>query len=251
MDKLSSETGIRIYAWALMTNHAHILLRSGAGGLPGFIRRLLSGYAISYNFRHSRHGHLFQNRYKSIVCEADAYFKELIRYIHLNPFRAGLVKDMPELDQYLWCEHAVIMGKARNDWQKRDYVLRWFGKKEGEAKRTYRGYVEEGIGQGGRPNLVGGGLIRSMGGWSEVVSMRRLGIKERTDERILGTGDIVGGRSHISHQRSAFFVLHESASRTPETTRIGRSAAMMTTDSETDRVKPVSWDQDVICMPSA
>ena len=108
MDKLSSATGTRIYAWALMTNHAHILLRSGAGGLPGFIRRLLSGYAISYSFRHSRHGHPFQNRYKSIVCEADAYLKELIRYIHLNPFRAGLVKGYAgtgSISMVLTCRH--------------------------------------------------------------------------------------------------------------------------------------------------
>jgi putative transposase len=155
------------------------------------MRRLLTGHAVSYNLRHSRHGHLFQNRYKSIICEEDAYFKELIRYIHLNPVRAGLVKDVAELDRYRWCGHSVIMGKVKRAWQERDYVLRWFGKKEGEAKRAYRRYMKEGIGQGGRPELVGGGLIRSMGGWSEVVSMRRLGLKERSDERILGSGNFV------------------------------------------------------------
>jgi len=191
MEKLCSETETRVYAWALMSNHAHIFLRSGTPGLPKFMRRLLTGHAVSYNLRHSRHGHLFQNRYKSIICEEDAYFKELIRYIHLNPVRAGLVKDVAELDRYRWCGHSVIMGKVKRAWQERDYVLRWFGKKEGEAKRAYRRYVKEGIGQGGRPELVGGGLIRSMGGWSEVVSMRRLGLKERSDERILGSGNFV------------------------------------------------------------
>lgn len=191
MEKLCSETETRVYAWALMSNHGHIFLRSGTAGLPKFMRRLLTGHAVSYNLRHSRHGHLFQNRYKSIICEEDAYFKELIRYIHLNPVRAGLVKDVAELDRYRWCGHSVIMGKVKRAWQERDYVLRWFGKKEGEAKRAYRRYVKEGIGQGRRPELVGGGLIRSMGGWSEVVSMRRLGLKERSDERILGSGNFV------------------------------------------------------------
>ena len=191
MGDLASKTGTKIYAWALMSNHAHILLRSGAVGLPKFMRRFLTGYAVSYNHRHSRHGHLFQNRYKSIVCEEDVYFKELIRYIHLNPFRAGLVKDMTELDRYRWCGHAVLLGRIKNEWQDRDHVLRWFGKTEGEAKRRYRQYVKEGSGQGRRPELVGGGLIRSMGGWSEVVSMRRLGLKEKSDERILGSGDFV------------------------------------------------------------
>ena len=191
MEKVCSDTETRVYAWALMSNHAHIFLRSGTAGLPKFMRRLLTGHAVSYNLRHSRHGHLFQNRYKSIICEEDAYFKELIRYIHLNPVRAGLVKDMAELDRYRWCGHSVVVGKVKREWQDRDYVLRWFGKKEGEAKRAYRRYVKEGIGQGSRPELVGGGLIRSMGGWSEVVSMRRLGLKERSDERILGSGDFV------------------------------------------------------------
>jgi putative transposase len=191
MGDLASKDGTRIYAWALMSNHAHILLSSGAAGLPKFMRRLLTGYAVSYNHRHSRHGHLFQNRYKSIVCDEDVYFKELIRYIHLNPLRAGLVKDMTKLDRYRWCGHAVVLGRIKNEWQDRDYVLRWFGKKESEAKRLYRRYVKEGSGQGRRPDLVGGGLIRSMGGWSQVVSMRSLGLKEQSDERILGSGDFV------------------------------------------------------------
>jgi len=90
MGEIASDISTTIYAWALMRNHAHILLRSGNKGLSGFMRRLLSGYAISYNIRHKRYGHLFQNRYKSIVCEEDVYFMELVRYIHLNPLRAKL-----------------------------------------------------------------------------------------------------------------------------------------------------------------
>lgn len=191
MDGLSSETDTAIYAWALMSNHAHILLCSGAVGLPKFMRRLLTGYAVCYNHRHLRHGHLFQNRYKSIVCEEDAYFKELVRYIHLNPLRAKLVRNMSELDRYRWCGHAVLMGRVRNEWQDRDYVLRWFGKEEGPARRAYHRYVKEGIEQGRRPDLVGGGLVRSMGGWSQVASMRKLGHKELSDERVLGSGDFV------------------------------------------------------------
>jgi putative transposase len=83
MGKISVATGTKIYAWALMTNHAHILLRSGAAGLSTFMRRLLTGYASGYNRRHKRHGHLFQNRYKSIVCEEEPYFLRLVSYIHL------------------------------------------------------------------------------------------------------------------------------------------------------------------------
>ena len=117
MGTIASETGTLIYAWALMTNHAHIFLRSGPSGLPRYMRRLLSGYAVSYNRRHRRHGHLFQNRYKSIVCEEDPYFKELVRYIHLNPLRTKLVKSLAELDGYCWCGNSVLRGWLKNDWQ--------------------------------------------------------------------------------------------------------------------------------------
>ena len=188
---LAADTQTAIYAWALMTNHSHILLRSSEFGLSGFMRRLLTGYAIFYNRRHRRWGHLFQNRYKSIVCDENAYFKELVRYIHLNPLRAKLVKDLAQLDSYRWCGHSVLMGDINYDWQQRDYVLRWFGQKEGEARKAYRNYVHKAINEGRRPDLVGGGLIRSQGGWSAVKALRRSGEHELSDERVLGSGEFV------------------------------------------------------------
>lgn len=191
MGTIASETKTSIYAWALLTNHAHILLRSGSLGLSRYMRRLLSGYAVSYNRRHRRHGHLFQNRFKSIVCEEDSYFKELVRYIHLNPLRSKLVDNLSKLDRYRYCGHSVLMGRVKTDWQDRDYVLNWFGAKEVEAKRAYRQFVKKGIDEGHRPDLVGGGLIRSQGGWSSVKALRRLGIREKSDERILGGGEFV------------------------------------------------------------
>ena len=191
MGELAVGTQTIIYAWVLMTNHAHMLLRSGPQGLSSYMRRLLTGYAVTYNRRHSRRGHLFQNRYKSIVCEEDAYFMELVRYIHLNPIRSGMVKNMSELARFPWCGHRAIIGKMEYEWQDCDYVLRWFGKRENEAKKAYRRYVQEGISMGKRPELVGGGLIRSQGGWSQVLSMRGHGDRELSDERILGSGDFV------------------------------------------------------------
>lgn len=188
---IATDTGTIIYAWALMTNHAHILLRSSSQGLPRFMRRFLTGYAITYNIRHKRHGHLFQNRYKSIVCDEDVYFQELVRYIHLNPLRAKLVKNISELDRYPWCGHSVLMSRKRYEWQDRDYVLSWFGEREAGAKRDYRRYVKEGIAQGRRPDLVGGGLIRSLGGWSQVLSLRRSKERVVSDERVLGSGDFL------------------------------------------------------------
>ena len=88
IDRLSSlldSTGTRCYAWALIPNHFHLLLKTGSVPIATVMRRLLTGYAVSFNNRHCRHGHVFQNRYKSILCQEETYLKELVRYIHLNP----------------------------------------------------------------------------------------------------------------------------------------------------------------------
>ena len=191
MGKLAQETGTTIYAWALLNNHAHILLRSGKAGMSTFMRRMLSGYASNYNRRHDRQGHLFQNRYKSIVCQEDRYFMRLVAYIHLNPLRAGLVASLDELDAYPWGGHAVVMNFCTNSWQDRDFVLRYFGEKEGPARKDYRDFLEEEAGKGCQPELTGGGLVRSMGGWSAVQGMRLRKEKQLSDERILGDGSFV------------------------------------------------------------
>jgi REP element-mobilizing transposase RayT len=191
MGKLAMDTGTQIYAWSLMSNHAHILLRSGPAGLPKYMRRLLTGHAVTYNRRHRRHGHLFQNRYKSIVCDEDSYFQELVRYIHLNPLRAKQVKDIDFLDRYPWSGHSALMGKIRRPWQDCDHVLSWFGKYRSGARGAYRQFIKGGIAQGRRPELVGGGLIRSLGGWSAVLSLRRSDSRPLSDERILGSAKFV------------------------------------------------------------
>jgi REP element-mobilizing transposase RayT len=164
LSEVAVSSGTVVYAWALMSNHAHLLVTSGVLGLAKFMRRLLTGYAVGYNVRHRRHGHLFQNRYKSIVCDGDSYFTELIRYIHLNPLRVGLVKSLEGLEKYPYCGHGAIMGKVSYDWQDRHSVLAQFGGREWQAREAYRRFVDEGIALGRRPELVGGGLVRSAGG---------------------------------------------------------------------------------------
>jgi len=155
------------------------------------MRKILTGYAVRFNRRHRRQGHLFQNRYKSILCEEDPYFLELTRYIHLNPLRAGLVRTLKELGRYPWSGHSAIVGKVERRWQDTGEILGYFGKRREVAIKRYVAYMEEGITLGNRPELGGGGLLRSVGGWSEVVSMRRRGIGIRSDERILGSGGFV------------------------------------------------------------
>ncbi len=192
LEDLLSATHTACYAWALLSNYAHLLLRSGDTGLSNLMRRLLTGHAVTFNRRHKRHGQLFQNRYKSIICQEDTYLLELVRYIHLNPLRAKIVSDINELNKYEFCGHSVLMGKQKCVWQDSKYVLSCFGKSSGEARKRYQKYVMEGVDQGRRPELVGGGLIRSLGGWKEVKKIRQGGQSRlKGDERILGDSDFV------------------------------------------------------------
>jgi putative transposase len=180
------------YAWALIPNHFHLLLRTGPVPISTVMRRLLTGYALWYNRKHRRNGHLFQNRFKSILCQEDIYLLELVRYIHLNPIRARLVKDVDELGLYPYCGHSVIMGKMKKPWQDTEGVLGMFGEKVGAARRAYRVFVEKGIAEGRRRDLTGGGLLRSAGGWEGVKALRDEKVYQRNDERILGDGEFVG-----------------------------------------------------------
>jgi hypothetical protein len=155
------------------------------------MRRVLTGYAVDYNRRHRRHGHLFQNRFKSILCQEDPYLLELVRYIHLNPLRAGIIEDLKSLGRYPYGGHSRLLGKWGSHWQDTDYILGLFGKTASTARRRYLEFVAEGVSQGRRPDLIGGGLIRSAGGWSAVKALRKRGGYQKGDERILGDGEFV------------------------------------------------------------
>jgi putative transposase len=157
LSRLLVGTDTECLAWALLTNHVHLLLRPRQTRLAFLMRRLLTGYALYFNRRHQRSGHLFQNRYKSIACEEDAYLLELVRYIHLNPQRAGLVTDLAALDTYPWCGHGVLMGKSVLAGQVTSEVLAFFARKQGEARRRYRLFMADGVAQGRRDDLTSSG----------------------------------------------------------------------------------------------
>ena len=147
--QISGDTRARIVAWTLMDTHVHILMFSGPPGLSRFMRRLLTGYAVWYNRRHHRSGHLFQNRYKSIVCEEDAYLLELVRYIHLNPLRAAIVKNLGD-----------FVGQILKEADKRlKRQLQMGGKKDSIDQVIKRLCKEGGIEEGG---LRSGGKRRKV-----------------------------------------------------------------------------------------
>lgn len=183
------ETETTVYAWALLPNHAHVLIRSGPHGISKFMRRLLTGYAVYYNRRHERHGYLFQNRYKSILCEEEPYFRELIRYIHLNPLRAGLVDSLSALDTYPWCGHAFVINGSEHLWHDVSYVLSRFGEKRGEARRRYREFLESGI----RDEAIGGRRNKWRSEWSLLDWLRDL--RPVGQPETVGDGRILGGET--------------------------------------------------------
>lgn len=230
---LCMDGNLIVYAWCLMPNHFHLLVRTGRQPISKSMRKLLTGYVVNFNLRHKRYGHLFQNRYKSIICEDDPYLLELTRYIHLNPIRAGLVGDLKELNGYRWAGHSVIMGRVKRAWQDITTVLAYFGKGQ-KAAEKYEQFVKEGVSQGRRPELVGGGLIRSIGGWSQVLSLRRRRIRVASDQRVLGNDEFV--------QR----LLSEAEEREKETLRLCQKAPALATLAE-NIIKGEGLEESELC----
>lgn len=191
LSSLCVETSTSCLAWALIPNHFHLLLQTGSVPIATIMRRLLTGYAVKFNRRHKRSGHLFQNRYKSILCQEELYLLELVRYIHLNPLRAKLVADFDELKDFSYSGHGRLMGIIKDDWQQSETVLARFGQKISSARKGYEAFLADGNAHGRRSDLVGGGLIRSSGGWQQVRQNRYAQFENKSDERILGEGSFV------------------------------------------------------------
>jgi len=189
-DRISRPGAPQLYAWALLSNHFHLLLRAGEGLLAPTMRSLMTGHAVTHNLRYKRQGHLFQNRYKSIVVEEEAYFQELVRYIHLNPVRAGIVKTPEELEYYPYTGHSVLLGKREYSAQDCETLLARFSARRKSAQDRYRRFVADRFGQGRREELRGGGLARSAGGLTKSLKDDRAE-RDLSDTRILGDGDFV------------------------------------------------------------
>jgi REP element-mobilizing transposase RayT len=191
LSSILTETATPCYAWALLSNHFHLLLRTGLIPLSKVMSRLLTGYVKYFNRRHDRHGQLFQNRYKSFLCQEDAYLLELVRYIHLNPIRAREVENLYALERHPYSGHSALIGFRHLDWQDTGYVLGYFGSRKNNAIAEYTNFVGQCSLTDRRPDLVGGGLVRSNGGWTNIAELRRDDCRIKGDERILGDSDFV------------------------------------------------------------
>ena len=186
LKSILEKSSIKCYAWSIMDNHFHLLLQTGKTSLAEFMRRLLTSYALYYNKKYKRVGHLFQNRYKSVVCNKDAYLLQLVRYIHLNPVKAKLIT-IKMLESYIWTGHKELI-EGEVEILEREELLGYFSKREKAALEGYKKFVKEGVKL--KEDYEGGGLIRSAGGLKEVIG-RRKEDKELYDNRILGDGGFV------------------------------------------------------------
>jgi REP element-mobilizing transposase RayT len=196
-------TGSKCYAWVLMPNHFHLLIRTGKSSLSDLMRKLLTGYAMHFNRCHRRSGYLYQNRYKSILCQEDEYLLELVRYINLNPLRAKIVTDLSALEQYPWSGHAALAGQQSTPWQSTGEILEYFAKMKAEAQKKYLQFIADGESMGHRDDLTGGGLRRSAGGWQGVRALKKAKEYWRSDERVLGDGGFVESILKISDEALA------------------------------------------------
>jgi REP element-mobilizing transposase RayT len=145
------------FAWALLPNHVHLVLRTGERSLSDVMRRLDTGYARGFNLRHGRSGYVFQNRFRSILVEDDAYLRVLIRYVHRNPIEAGLVRSLEELESYPWSGHAGLMGRRPRGFHAVREVLGWFGPDAERARHELLRWMREPERFGGhdaRPDLT-------------------------------------------------------------------------------------------------
>jgi len=185
-----------LYAYCLMSNHVHLLIERQADPIGRIMHRVLTGYSQYYNRRHIRVGHLLQGRHKAILCQSDQYLSELVRYIHLNPVRAGMV-EKPE--QYKYSGHRAYLGLERPGVVDVDPVLRHFGVKKTVARERYAQFVAAGMKLGHQAELYPTDERRILGTEEFVdATIHRIGETGRTapvnDQRIMSDA----GRIKIS-----------------------------------------------------
>jgi len=133
-----------LYAYCLMPNHVHLLIEMRDHPLSRIMQRVLTGYSQYHNRKYKKIGHLFQGRYKSILCQTDRYLGELVRYIHLNPVRAKMVK-RPE--RYQYGGHRAYVGLDKSGLVDTEPVLRHFGANKKRAVEVYIRFVEASLGE--------------------------------------------------------------------------------------------------------
>ena len=143
----------RVHAFCCMTNHVHIALQVGEIPLSRIMQNLSLRYTAWINRRRQRTGHVFQGRYKALLIDGDSYLLELVRYIHLNPVRAGMV-ELP--DEFLWSSHRAYLGAEVLTWLTCDWTLGLFSSDSTKARTAYAAFVNDGLAEERRPEFHSG-----------------------------------------------------------------------------------------------
>jgi len=149
-----------LYAYCLMSNHVHLLIERQADAIGRIMHRVLTGYSQYYNRRYRKVGHVLQGRHNAILCQSDRYLSELVRYIHLNPVRAKMVRK-PEAYEY--SSHRQYLGMEAAGMVDVDPVLRHFGARKEVARERFRQFVVAGIKQGHRDEFYAADEGRILG----------------------------------------------------------------------------------------
>ena len=139
-----------LYAYVLMPTHVHLLIETGDTNLSKVMHRLQFHYTRNFNLKYKTWGHLFQERYKAILCDKDTYFLELSAYIHLNPVGAGLVKSPAN---YPWSSYPSYLGREKKNITDTDYILAQFSNRKGIARRKFDLFVRARLAEGHRDNF--------------------------------------------------------------------------------------------------
>ena len=252
IEKCIAETGVSIFAWALMPNHIHLLLQTGEEPLSKFMQKLLTGHATYFNKKYDRVGHLFQNRYKSILVQVDMYLLKLVRYIHINPLKAKIVSDYQMLRRYPWTGHQALIYPGYYPWQETAQVLNTFSGNKTTKINQYAQFIEETeeiAYQDGR--FDEGSFLLGSKGLLSFNELRKNKIGEHSQFRILGdiefAGKIyrkvsLGRKGQFRDRRNEHEAILRILEYSEEKWRISRTAL-----TSKGRTKSVSRAREFIC----
>jgi putative transposase len=176
---------LRLHAWALMSNHYHLIAEPLEKTLSVSLQKLLTGFASAFNSRNSRRGHVFDARFRSILVEKESYFLKLLAYVHLNPLRAGAVGSLDELNDYPWTGHATMIGRTDCPWFSTELVASMLASSGGSWKESYLDLLKSNLGEES-PSMDSGNFRIGPEGLSEIGS-RTYPASNKRSIRVLGS----------------------------------------------------------------
>lgn len=185
-----AKSGFKCYAWVLMENHYHLLLRANESPLSSLMRPLNSKYAHWFRKKSQTRGYLFQDRFKSLVTQDQGYIEQLVRYIHLNPVRAGICRTIAELDRYPWSGHSILTGRQKCGFQDTAAVLNRFGTDHKSAVLAYCKFIQDGIDTEDKPDFM------------DFVRMSNKETADRHEHRCWVMGDSGFVKAALEHDRA-------------------------------------------------